>query len=72
MAEARKCDRCGKYYELREMNALESFAAACLPIFRQRTESNCITVIESLLDLCPACSKSLKKWVKGAEKADGK
>ena len=72
MANAKKCDRCGKYYEEREMNAFEAVAKSIEKAFTPQTEIKCIMAIEGLLDLCPACSKSLKEWVKGAKKEDGK
>ena len=59
MANAKKCDRCGRYYEEREANALEelgkilseiSIPRKPQPIFRN--------------DLCTVCEKSLNRWWK--------
>ena len=72
MANAKKCDRCGAYYQEVEPNVFGALAAALRPITMQERERKCISTIETFLDLCPSCSKSLKSWVKGnEEKEDG-
>lgn len=63
MAEAKKCDRCGEFYQERERNALDNLADALRSFTTTRTALSNISVIEKFLDLCPGCSKSLRKWV---------
>ena len=70
MANAKKCDRCGEYYQEREMNAIESLVNSFSPITATTSKTD---VIEELIDLCPKCSKSLRKWMGGKEEPeDGK
>lgn len=70
MANAKKCDRCGKYYHECDPNPFENLAIAFERIATPPSEQKCITTIETFLDLCPSCSKSLKSWVKGNEVVD--
>ena len=63
MAEAKRCARCGNFYQERERNAFDALADALRPITMQKTALSNIAVIEKFLDLCPGCSKSLRKWV---------
>ena len=66
---AKKCDRCGKLYEIRSANAFETLAetlkkAAAILNERLSARINVMEKIEQELDLCPACLKSLNKWMK--------
>ena len=71
MANAKKCDRCGAYYQEANPNLINTIAFAVEHIAMKPEELKCISVIEKLLDLCPPCTKSLKRWVKGdAEQGD--
>lgn len=73
MANAKKCDRCGNYYQECEPNAIESLCNAFVGMVAQKEVLHKIAVIEQCLDLCPACSKSLKRWMKLEEDTgDGK
>lgn len=67
MADAKKCDRCGAYYQEVEPTALETLANSMTAIFEPKSVLQMIAVIEKCLDLCPSCSQSLKGWVKGKE-----
>lgn len=58
MADAKKCDRCVRLYEIVEMTALES-AIMSLDIFATHKCKKELTV---LFDLCDDCQKSFKKW----------
>ena len=68
MASAKKCDRCGDFYTEKESNvfndattALQRLAEALSPICPTKTREQ--QVIETVLDLCPKCSKSLTNWL---------
>jgi predicted HNH restriction endonuclease len=69
MAEAKKCDRCGSFYEERDPNFIESLAYQIRSIASPR-KHGVIYSITSLIDLCPNCSKSLKNWVQIKEGSD--
>lgn len=57
MAKAKKCDRCGSYYQLdREMGVFTNLAES--DEFCKRFKS---------YDLCPSCRDAFKDWVKGGE-----
>ena len=73
MANAKKCDRCGSFYQEVEATAIETIANSMAAIFEPKMVLQNIAAIEKLLDLCPSCSESLKRWLKGKEDAeDGK
>ena len=70
MADAKKCDRCGGYYEEREPNTLDGFA----DVLNSMIEYICNAPgktnpdrIAHSFDLCPECNKSFKKWWKEGE-----
>lgn len=67
MADAKKCDRCGGFYTEVEPNALDLVAAALrqLPDVGKLQAKQ--AVVEKFLDLCPSCSASLARWLKGKE-----
>ena len=70
MADAKKCDRCGAYYQEVKKNYLDSLADALRPITMTQEERKCWTLIESFLDFCPNCTKSFKRWMKGDKQED--
>lgn len=74
MADAKKCDRCGNFYQRVELNAIEELGKAMSDMVAYiATPVNVtkqICAIESCLDLCPSCSKSLKRWAKCVEEED--
>ena len=76
MADAKKCDRCGNFYQEVEPNAFEELGKAISDmvayIARPANVKKQIVVIEGFLDLCPSCSKSLKRWATCVEKEDVK
>lgn len=80
MASAKQCDRCGEFYTERERNPFDDLADAMASIVTPKTVLSNIAVIEKFLDLCPRCSRSLRKWVTNAgadesrkeEEEDGK
>lgn len=62
MASAKQCDRCGEFYTERERNLFDDLADAMASIVTPKTVMSNIAVIEKFLDLCPRCSRSLRKW----------
>lgn len=73
MATAKKCDRCGAYYQEVEATGINILVKCMTDMFEPATVLKNIAVIEQFLDLCPSCSESLKRWVKGKEDTeDGK
>ena len=77
MANAKKCDRCGEFYIEVEPNAIESLCKAISDFAAYvATPANVqkqIYAIQGLLDLCPDCLKSLRRWARCKEdEEDGK
>ena len=59
MANAKKCDRCGRFYEERPRNTIEGFGEALAAFV------NADKIKPNLLnDLCCECEKSLNEWWK--------
>lgn len=65
MALARKCDRCGvyyDYYEPKELNVCE-FNTIVETIINEKG-----TIVAGWKeDLCPRCRKSFKEWLNGGK-----
>lgn len=59
MADAKKCDRCGKYYTPFDSTGspLEALAASLAKL-----QSFSIEMVKPNCDLCPDCLKSFKRW----------
>lgn len=57
---ARKCDRCGCFYEL-NTNSLKGVAV------HEKTAAGTVHGYSSYCDLCPAFMKDFKNWASGAE-----
>lgn len=64
MALAKKCDRCGKLYELKDIGACESIANGL--VLARRYKQNTRTFSYKYFDLCPECRISLAHWLKTA------
>lgn len=62
MANAKKCDRCGAYYQEVEPNLIDTLVSKIGFLAKPR-EYTTHTLIESCVDLCPKCSRSLKNWL---------
>lgn len=67
MAAAKKCDRCGHFYEEVEPTALGDIALAMERLLSPGSVYTRQLIVEKSLDLCPDCSKSLTRWLKGKE-----
>lgn len=66
MANAKKCDRCGRYYDSNVLSAMQS-AAAALEKLKRSLQQEAVKQIEENVDLCPQCVNSLKRWYKGKD-----
>lgn len=62
MAIARRCDRCGSYYN--EYNTKQNSAEKINGINLLNIDSNNNYFTHGPYDLCPACSNELMKWLK--------
>ena len=60
---AKKCDRCGSFYEEIEPNAIEILGKTLLE-FTQNQRKTPAPILHN--DLCKRCSKSFSKWWGGA------
>ena len=86
--EAKKCDRCGKLYEMpgpcektgvdvrfkhMYINGAEDMSGT--KIAEKQTKNiyiKCGTYSDDIVDLCPECRKSLKKWFESTDKEEKK
>lgn len=66
--EAKKCDRCGAFYEYRELTPMESAVEAVKRMVNLVNKKECKPDFNN--DLCVGCQISLRAWWKGAN--DGK
>ena len=62
MALAKKCDRCGKLYELKDIDACKSITKRL--VLARRYEQNAKVFSYRYFDLCPECLISLTYWLK--------
>lgn len=67
MANAKKCDRCGALYEIREINTLEWLKNYMRRRYNAKTYDEIVELLDDIFDLCPDCSASLLKWFKECE-----
>lgn len=60
MTLAKKCDRCGKYFELKDSRQID------WPTIRYRNhEKRSIIEGDVNYDICPECQTSFERWMKG-------
>ena len=78
VANAKRCDRCSDFYVEVEAdcfdNAIRAITEMCERINNPKnyTEAKAFfSKVERHADLCPMCSKSLKKWFFGRDENDG-
>lgn len=62
MTLAKKCDRCGKLYEPKDINVHGAIVNGLGLIIRGARNDNVIN--QRLFDLCPECLVSLAGWLK--------
>lgn len=70
MANAKKCDRCLAYYQEVDQNAMDELIHTFSSLLTPTSVEKQISVIEQFLDLCPSCSRSLRKWAGVKEGAE--
>lgn len=61
MANAKKCDRCGKIYEERRTNVFEELVDSVCDLF-QTEKQKTARLMTCMVDLCPSCTKELMAW----------
>jgi hypothetical protein len=80
MADAKKCDRCGKLYEtkIQNINAIEQITNDAIEAVKKIEIALSVNSAKIILheitdrfDLCKECKKSFKKWFRKAEE-DGR
>ena len=62
---AKKCDRCGAYYELKEAGLHDPIAEAMRRITSNLScgpAAGALELLTEKVDLCPSCEKSLRAW----------
>ena len=69
MAQAKRCDRCGTFYEVEEMNAIQTAIQNISESFYSPKKEK-IRKIAEYLDLCCDCKEALKKWLEGEQKTE--
>lgn len=57
MSTAKKCDRCGGFYEEGTTNPIENLRNIMSP------PSHVYFAIVTIADFCPECKRQLKKWL---------
>lgn len=64
MANAKKCDKCGKYYDwYQNKNEINSVVMA-------NTDSKRHYVLVKLIEFCPECMEEFELFVKGYKKVE--
>lgn len=65
MANAKKCDRCGAFYEISELdNALNNLGKALQGFCNGTSTKNFVDRFDSHFDVCDICLKSFGQWWK--------
>lgn len=59
---AKKCDRCGSYYDTAFENPVEALARSLASVLYG---NELLEKIESCVDLCPKCAEELVNWLNG-------
>lgn len=62
MADAKKCDRCGKYYTPYLESELDKFAASVKKAFALDPNTSKMEVLANVWDLCSDCRESFARW----------
>ena len=72
MSNAKKCDRCGLFYQEVDPSAIDILANSFFETFSSKNLRNVQSVVEEMIDFCPQCSKEFTMWLKRKEKFNGK
>lgn len=60
---AKKCDRCGKFYTVKEPNAIEALGMSFAELSTPERTNKAISALNTAIDLCEDCEKEFKKWL---------
>lgn len=71
MSNAKKCDRCGMFYQEVEPSACDVLANSFSEMFSPKNLRNIQSAVEAMIDFCPQCSKEFTMWLKRKEKLNG-
>lgn len=66
MANAKKCDRCGKFYESYHTD-VNGYSANAIFVAHETSITYKERDIRFVLDLCPECMNSFTKWLNEKE-----
>ena len=74
MASAKKCDRCGSYYEIDDnKNPITLFAERTIKTLvnsdADHMADRMMEMTLAMIDLCPECAKELRDWFKAGKEA---
>ena len=59
---AKKCDRCGAYYEIKQKAGIVRYSNAGV----------CVAWLSAIKDLCPSCYAELKDWLNALKERETK
>ena len=71
MSNAKKCDRCGMFYQEVEPSAFDVLAKPFFEMLSSEKLRNIQSAVEEMIDFCPQCSKEFTMWLKRKEKFNG-
>lgn len=63
--DARKCDRCGKFYDIEKVKAYESKFFD--KVYEVNSHMQLSENVVEKFDLCPDCRKAFEEFVKGGK-----
>lgn len=61
---AKKCDRCGVFYEEVEPDVFDRMAQALTKLAKSVSQIKAEDRLNEVADFCPYCQKSFAKWFK--------
>jgi hypothetical protein len=68
MSNAKKCDRCGMFYQEVDPSAIDILVNSFSEMFTSSNLRNVQSAVEGMVDFCPQCSKEFTIWLKRKEK----
>lgn len=71
MSNAKKCDRCGMFYQEVDPSAIDILVNSFAEVFTSSNLINVQSAVEGMVDFCPQCSKEFTMWLKRKEKFNG-